>query len=96
MALPFRTPLTKEEQQVLLSLPRTRSGNVTNPLYLPPEQRPDYERALGQWCRENPRRSWPQWLSDYVDRRRHEAGKAARVADRDDAAAVPGLAEGEA
>jgi hypothetical protein len=98
MPLPFRTPLTAHEQKVLLSMPRTRSGNVTNPRYLPPDQRPAYEKELGAWCRSTPRGDWPQWVADYVDLRRAQAVQGARAAcvdEGDDRAAVPGLAAGE-
>jgi hypothetical protein len=98
MPLRFRPPLTEHEQKVLLSMPRTRSGNVTNPLYLPPEERAHYERELGQWCRSTYRSEWPQWVADYVDLRRAQAAQGARAAcvdEGDDRAAVPGLAAGE-
>lgn len=95
MPLPFRPPLTKDEQKVLLSMPRTRSGNVTNPRYLPPDQRPDYEKQLGAWCRSTYRSEWPQWVADYVDLRKAQAGAASRVATGDQPGDVPGLAGGE-
>lgn len=98
MPLRFRPPLTQHEQKILLSLPRTRTGFVIHPDYLPHDQREPYVRELGAWCRANPRQDWPQWLADFVDRRRAELAqrtKPAGVGAGDDAAAVPGLAAGE-
>lgn len=100
MPLPFKTPLTREEQAVLASMPRTRAGNVTDPRYLPPDQRPEYERALGAWCRQNRPSDWPKWVADYVQLRRSERGAAPRtdaaeLGAGDHGEPVPGLADGE-
>lgn len=65
MALLFNPPLNPHEQSVYESLKKLYGGQVTNPEYLPANQRALIEPKLLEWCERHEQRHWPSWVSGW-------------------------------
>ena len=68
----MKVPLTDEQLLIESTLPRNPTGHIINPVYAQWPWKDEYIRKLGEWCREHPRKDWPDWLVEYVDERKRQ------------------------
>lgn len=58
-------PRLSEENRCL---PRNADGHIVSPRY----SKGTYLAKWGEWCRKNPRETWPEWLKKDVDILKHK------------------------
>ena len=84
----WRVPLNDGQIATLASMPKSRSGHVVDPRYLPKEEQSEYRDQLLAWARNVPSREWPPFVADLVEQHRLSSGTATGVGDRDLGGAV--------
>ena len=58
--------------ELIRTMPRTSDGMVKDLHYVPKGQLDAYEKAWGEWCRNNKekRKMWPVWLERWISERK--------------------------
>lgn len=79
--------MRESELDVWHSLPKTPAGHIVHPEYAQRPWADDYIERIGKWLREHPQSQWPDYLQDYVKKRKHQ--RSGQQLGR-----VPGVAAG--